>query len=74
MADAYRDLHFPGAPAFFDPWRWKTFRKILPFDMNVPAAAVLDDQGKRLKGYPPGDTSFVPQEIVGFAAGKITGH
>lgn len=66
LAEDYNtnDLHIDG-PAFADEWRWKTFRKLLPgTPMELPAAVLLDDAGNVLKAFPPGEGTFVVDDIV----------
>lgn len=71
IADRYRDQLRLGFGAAADPWRWTVFRKYIPGKMQVPAAAVLTENGELLKAFPAGATSFVPSEILAFAASQL---
>lgn len=72
VADTYAEYLHLTATALPDPWRWQNFKKFIPGPMTVPAAAVLDAQGKRLRYYTASDTSFVPVEINRFVASQIS--
>lgn len=64
----YRDLLKLNATAIPDPWRWKTFRKWVG-GTQLPGAAVTDVNGKVLRSFRAGATTFVPAEIVNYTAG-----
>jgi len=65
-ADKYRDQLGLDAKAFPD-MNGKVFRS-MKIGSSIPAGIVLDKDGKVLKRYPAGGMSFVPSEIVKFAA------
>ncbi len=57
--------------AIADEWRWKNFRKYFSGQFAVPAAAVVDLDGRVLKTFSAGPTSFIPQEIAAFVKGAL---
>jgi len=72
IADRYKSqlkVAFLAAP---DPWRWTTFRKLIPGKTQVPAAAILDEKGETvLQAFTAGSTTFVPSEIVAAVQEKL---
>lgn len=67
VAQQYKEalnLKMESAP---DEWRWKKFKTLVGGELVLPGAAVLDAEGKVLKSFRAGATSFVPAEIVAFA-------
>ncbi len=52
------------AKAVPDEWQWKTFKKWIGGNLDLPAAAIVDLDGNVLKVFRAGDTSFVPFEIA----------
>jgi len=69
-AERYRDSLHLTALAFPDPWQWQLFRKWVGKNMAIPGGAVLDKDEKVLQSFVPG-MSFIPKEIVRFAASKL---
>ena len=76
LADGYRDSYLSLAVALPDlPWRWFTFRAMLPgVKLDVPAAVVLDEENQVIKRFTAGDTTFVPAEIVSFVESRLKAH
>jgi thiol-disulfide isomerase/thioredoxin len=68
VADQYRAVLGLSMEAGPDEWRWKSFREWVGGTLALPGAAVLDADGTVLKSFRAGSTTFIPSEIVGFAA------
>jgi hypothetical protein len=68
LAAAYQARVGLKGTARADEWRWQTFRRLIGPKLEVPAAAVIDEQGRVRRVFTAGETSFVPQEIVAVAA------
>jgi thiol-disulfide isomerase/thioredoxin len=69
MAEQYASTYFPLAQGIMDPWRWTTYRQMLPGSMTIPAGVVLDENGAIIKRFPA--SNFHPNEIVGFIKSRV---
>ncbi len=69
MAEQYASTYFPLAQGIMDPWRWTTYRQMLPGSMTIPAGVVLDENGAIIKRFPA--NNFHPNEIVGFIKSRV---
>lgn len=81
IAIQYRNDYMPGVTTVLPdlPWRCGNYQKILSDYKDkkkciVPAAAVLNEKGETVKYFPPGNSTFVSQEIVGFAKARVKGQ
>ncbi len=68
---AYRDYEKLPFFAFNDEWPWKTFRAQVQKDRLLPAAVVMDAEGKILRVFKPGPTTFQVPEILSYIKGLI---
>jgi len=70
VADAYRDFHKLPFSSHTDEG-WKVFKSQVQKDRRLPGAVVLDADGKILKAYKPGATTFQVPEIVSYVKGLL---
>jgi len=63
-ADKYKEQLGLSGEAKVDPWMWTNFKKWVGNRLELPAAVVLSEDGRVIRAFKAGNTSFLPEEIV----------
>lgn len=72
VAEEYREKVGLDASVHVDEWHWKQFKKLFPgVTPALPAGVLLTTEGTTLREFPPGETTFVPSEIVSEVAKQL---
>lgn len=71
-AEKYALSYYPGAKGIPDlPWMWWNFKRLLPgAPLAIPAAAVVDAQGRTLRRFYA--NAFNPYDIYGYVKGYLS--
>lgn len=71
IAAAYRDFLKMDFTPFADEWKWKKFQEQVQQNRELPAAVVMDKDGKVIKVFRPGPTTFVVEDVVAFVKSQL---